>query len=138
MFKKSFVLVILTISTIFIFLGCTSNESSIRIMGITIEKYNKQTNKYEEYQQITKKDKIEEVKKIVEQVTLQDDIKTTTEETSDYQFYFNIKTKNVEIKQVTYQIKKEDKDRILLGIDGIYHPLTREEGEALTNILIKK
>lgn len=138
MFKKSFVLVILTISTIFIFLGCSSNESSIRIMGITIEKYNKQTNKYEEYQQITKKDKIEEVKKIVEQVTLQDDIKTTTEETSDYQFYFNIKTKNVEIKQVTYQIKKEDKDQILLGIDGIYHPLTQEEGEALTNILIKK
>ncbi|MDT2848371.1 hypothetical protein P7H60_04300 [Vagococcus carniphilus] len=138
MLKKTFISIILTISTMFILLGCTSNEPSIRIMGITIEKYNSQTKKYETYQQVSKKDKVEKVKQVIEQVTLEDSTQTTTEETSDYQFYFNLKTKNADVKQVTYQIKKEKQNKILLGIEGIYHPLTKEEGEILTDILIEE
>lgn len=137
MLKKTFISIILTISTMFILLGCTSNEPSIRIMGITIEKYNSQTKKYETYQQVSKKDKVEKVKQVIEQVTLENSTQTTTEETSDYQFYFNLKTKNADVKQVTYQIKKEKQNKILLGIEGIYHPLTKEEGEILTDILIE-
>lgn len=138
MLKKTFISIILTISTMFILLGCTSNEPSIRIMGITIEKYNSQTKKYETYQQVSKKDKVEKVKQVIEQVTLENNTQTTTEETSDYQFYFNLKTKNADVKQVTYQIKKEKQNKILLGIEGIYHPLTKEEGEILTDILIEE
>ncbi|MFC6348193.1 hypothetical protein [Vagococcus carniphilus] len=138
MLKKTFISIILTISTMFILLGCTSNEPSIRIMGITIEKYNSQTKKYETYQQVSKKDKVEKVKQVIEQVTLENSTQTTTEETSDYQFYFNLKTKNADVKQVTYQIKKEKQNKILLGIEGIYHPLTKEEGEILTDILIEE
>ena len=138
MLKKTFISIILAISTMFILLGCTSNEPSIRIMGITIEKYNSQTKKYETYQQVSKKDKVEKVKQVIEQVTLENSTQTTTEETSDYQFYFNLKTKNADVKQVTYQIKKEKQNKILLGIEGIYHPLTKEEGEILTDILIEE
>ncbi|MDT2814982.1 hypothetical protein [Vagococcus carniphilus] len=138
MLKKTFISIILAISTMFILLGCTSNEPSIRIMGITIEKYNSQTKKYETYQQVSKKDKVEKVKQVIEQVTLENSTQTTTEETSDYQFYFNLKTKNADVKQVTYQIKKEKQNKILLGIEGIYHPLTKEEGEILTGILIEE
>lgn len=138
MLKKTFISIILAISTMFILLGCTSNEPSIRIMGITIEKYNSQTKKYETYQQVSKKDKVEKVKQVIEQVTLENSTQTTTEGTSDYQFYFNLKTKNADVKQVTYQIKKEKQNKILLGIEGIYHPLTKEEGEILTGILIEE
>lgn len=129
--KRSFVLMALFF---FVVAGCTSGmeneEQKIKVQTRIAE------NKYEDFKEITKKEEVRKVKKIIEKADWENAIVNMVER-ADYRFVFQYKNADIEAKAVLYELWiSPNKDKVeLVKSDNEYVQLNEENSAVLLEIL---
>lgn len=125
------------LSVFFLVTGCVNGIESEE-QKIEVQKRNDE-NKYEDYKEITDKEQVQNVKKILEKANWEN-AKVDMVCRADYRFIFQYKNPEIEAKAVLYQLWiSPNKDKVeVVKADNEYVQLSEEDSAILFEILTEE